>query len=127
MNTQSAIVLHVPPFREIPGTDGRRVGMGDAMSAADDGLVQLAPMQKLIDSARGVEGVDPAAVSDADAAMTALTTDLLSIKTAGPTDVFAAPSKFNGPSFLAGLGLALAVSGLLYLALENSNSYRRTA
>jgi hypothetical protein len=117
-----AIILHATPFREVPR---ERVGMGDALSSAEDGLDQLAPLQHLIDSARGVEGVDPDAVHSADAAMVALTADLNAVKTAGPTDVFAAPSKFDTGSFLAGLGLALVGTALVYLVTENTSQPQR--
>lgn len=115
--TGQAIVLHVPAFREAP----RRVGMGDAMSSANDALTQLAPLQVLVDaSPAGTETTE-----NAQAAMLALTGDLNAIKAAGPTDVFAAPPSFNGPSFLAGFGLALIGSALLYLTIENPSHQRR--
>jgi hypothetical protein len=114
------MVLYATPFREVPGTRNRR-GFGDAMSSAQDGLNQLAPLQVLIDqSPSGAEATD-----NAQAAMLALTADLNAIKTAGPTDVFAPAPTFNSGSFLAGLGLALVGSALLYLAIDNSSPQRR--
>ena len=142
MPSDSPIVLYVPPFREVPRKAPRRralakakglaapaqaVGFGEdpsnAQGAVADALEQLGAMQNLVDKAQGATAVDQTAVGNASAAVTAMSADLIFLRSAlGPTP----PAHFQASSFFIGVGAA-AVLAAIYVSSRSSRPTRRRA